>query len=158
MKFNEFSAIRKFSKECRAFSINMCLWAHMKLAIQNMISHHAWLQVIFGGKNSLINDYWSSIVELGARLAGLLWLKQKVKSIYQNEPHVLPKGNYKTNTFRLQNQHFLFRVNRTTIGWDLTVVSDQSHQISIVAYTKALSFLYEHVIGSLVRPVQSTAF
>ena len=28
-------------------------WAHMKLPTQNMISHHAWLQVIFFGKKFL---------------------------------------------------------------------------------------------------------
>ncbi len=30
-----------------------------------------------------------------------------------------------------------------------TFLSDQSHQISIVACTKALSFLYKHVINAL---------
>ncbi len=45
----------------------------------------------FLGKNtSLINDYWSTIEELVAMRGGLLWLKQKVKSICQNEPYVLP--------------------------------------------------------------------
>ncbi len=52
-------------------------------------------------------------------------------------------------SWKLQKQCFLFRVNRTTVGWDLTVQSDQSHQISIVACTNALSFLYKHVINAL---------